>query len=78
MFHILSKSHCLEKKRIHAKYASAGVREYWIIDIDARTVVVYDFEHESLPKICGFDMPVPVGIWNGRCTVDFADILAKL
>ena len=62
----------------HAKYASAGVREYWIVDIDARTVVVYDFEHESLPKICGFDMPVPVGIWNGRCTVDFADILAKL
>lgn len=62
----------------HAKYAEAGVREYWIVDIEAQTVVVYDFEHESLPKICGFGTPVPVGIWGGDCRIDFSSILARL
>ena len=62
----------------HGKYAAAGVREYWIVDIDAQTVVVYDFEHASLPAICGFSTPVPVGIWEGRCIVDFSDIFAKI
>ena len=62
----------------HAKYAAAGVREYWIVDIDTQTVVVYDFEHEALPHIIGFGTPVPVGIWEGKCLVDFAGILAKL
>ena len=62
----------------HAKYAEAGVREYWIVDIEAQTAVVYDFEHEGLPKICGFDTPVPVGIWEGECLIDFSSILARL
>jgi Uma2 family endonuclease len=62
----------------HAKYAEAGVREYWIVDIDAQSVVVYDFEHEALPKICGFGTPLPVGIWGGNFCVDFSAILAKL
>lgn len=62
----------------HSKYAAAGVREYWIVDIEAQAVVIYDFEHEALPKICGFSTPVPVGIWDGACTVDFSEILAKL
>lgn len=62
----------------HAKYAEAGVREYWIVDIDAQSVVVYDFEHDALPKICGFGSPLPVGIWGGDFYVDFSAILAKL
>ena len=62
----------------HAKYAAAGVREYWIVDIEAQAVVIYDFEHDALPRICGFSEPVPVGIWNGECRVDFAAILSKL
>lgn len=62
----------------HTKYAEAGVREYWIVDLDAQVVVIYDFEHEALPRICGFDTPVPVGIWEGKCLIDFGDMMKRL
>jgi Uma2 family endonuclease len=29
------------------KYRTAGVREYWIVNMDSRTVNVYDFEHDD-------------------------------
>ncbi len=54
------------------KYANAGVREYWMIDPQKKTVVQYDLEHLEAPVIYGFDASVPVLIWNGECRVDFA------
>lgn len=57
-----------------AKYANAGVREYWIVDPKQKKVVVYDFEHEDYPVIYGFEDKVPVRIFNGECEVDFAEI----
>lgn len=56
------------------KYANAGVREYWIVDPDKKTVVVYDLEHDALPVLYGFSDRVPVLIWDGQCQVDFAAI----
>ena len=53
------------------KYANAGVREYWMIDPDRKTVAVYDLEHEELPQIYGFSSRIPVLVWNGECEVDF-------
>ncbi len=53
------------------KYANAGVREYWMIDPDRKTVVVYDLEHEELPQIYRFSSRIPVLVWNGECEVDF-------
>lgn len=61
-----------------AKYAAAGVREYWIVDIDAERVLVYDFEHGDRIGIYGFDTDVPVGIWDGKCKVNFRRIMDRL
>lgn len=57
-----------------AKYAEAGVREYWLIDPEKKKVVVYDLEREALPTVYGFDSLVPVGIFDGMCEIDFKAI----
>lgn len=58
----------------HAKYAAAGVREYWMIDPEKKKVVVYNLEQEELPTVYGFDSLVPVGIFEGMCEIDFKAI----
>ena len=46
------------------KYRTAGVREYWVVDIDKQIVTVYDFEHDNMEEYsCGTD--IPVGIYEG-------------
>ena len=60
------------------KYANAGVKEYWVIDPKKENIVVYEFsendEFEMQIHIYTFENQVPVGIWNGECVVDFAEI----
>ena len=56
------------------KYMNAGVREYWIVDPKDKKILVYDFEHESFPRSYTFDDTVPVGIFDGKCAVDFRTI----
>ena len=53
---------------------NAGVREYWMIDPERKTVVVYDFENEEYPVIYGFDAEIPVRIWNGECRISFPEL----
>ena len=65
------KRDCTDK--LH-EYQQHGVREYWIIDIDKKIVLAYDFSSEVCPAIYGFRDEVPVGIYNGDLTVDFAEI----
>lgn len=64
------------------KYAEAGVREYWIIDPQKETVIVYKFSREDESdlqiQLYTFENQVPVGIWDGECMVDFAEIKAYL
>ena len=57
-----------------AKYIGANVREYWIVDLDKERVIVYDIEHDIQVTIYTFENKIPVGIWNGECVVDFAEI----
>lgn len=56
------------------KYMNAGVQEYWLIDPDNKTVIVYDFAHDNYPAIYGFDAKVPVFIWNSECVIDFQEV----
>ena len=57
-----------------AKYAQAGVKEYWIIDLDKEKVIVYDYTHDYNVTIYSIEDAVPVGIYDGKCMVDFAKI----
>lgn len=40
------------------KYRSAGVREYWIVNPQKRTVNVYDFEQDEKTRQYDFDEPI--------------------
>ncbi|MBO4872567.1 MAG: Uma2 family endonuclease [Lachnospiraceae bacterium] len=56
------------------KYMNAGVREYWVVDPEKRSVTVYDFEKDEQPETYSFADTVPLRISEGRCAVDFSVI----
>lgn len=56
------------------KYQEAGVREYWIVFPEEKKVWVYLFEKGDEPREYTFADKVPVGIWDGKCEVDFAKV----
>ena len=57
-----------------SKYINAGVREYWIIDLENERVIVYDIEHDIQVSVYTFENQVPVGIFDNECVVDFREI----
>ena len=61
-------------KRIKlAKYAETGVQEYWIVDPFKKMVLVYVFDApELIPTIYPFGKQIPVGISEGKCSVDLS------
>lgn len=46
------------------KYRTAGVREYWIVDPDKQTVMVYGFENDAVEQY-RFGEEIPAGIYDG-------------
>ncbi|MGN0362060.1 MAG: Uma2 family endonuclease [Bilifractor sp.] len=56
------------------KYGRAGVREYWLIDPDKRSILVIDFEHNTDIHFYSFEDQVPIGISNGEEEIDFCKI----
>ena len=61
------------------KYMAAGVREYWIVDPEEQQWAVYLRQGDDiLVRPYTFDEMVPVGIWEGRYSIDFPDIKAQL
>ncbi|WP_300714751.1 Uma2 family endonuclease, partial [uncultured Acetatifactor sp.] len=46
------------------KYRTAGVREYWIVNPQKNTVMVYDFENEKKSNQYAFEDGVPVCIYE--------------
>ena len=55
-------------------YATAGVREYWIVDPARERTTVYYFEEDEAPVIYPFSQPVPVNIYPGL-EICIADLL---
>lgn len=52
------------------KYKNAGVREYWIVDIDKERVICYFFEEDGfMPNIYTFQNEVPVRIYDGELKI---------
>lgn len=46
------------------KYRTAGVREYWIVNPQKKTVMVFDFEFEKKSNQYSFDDDIPVCIYD--------------
>lgn len=57
------------------KYIETGVREYWLVDPDQRKIMVYDLENYDFPTLYTFDDKIPVGIFDGDCAIDMAEIV---
>ena len=61
--------------KVH-KYLNAGVQEYWMVDPQKKSVVVYveDGEDDYDIHVYSFEHEVPVHIFNNECKVDFKEI----
>ena len=60
------------------KYRNAGVREYWIVLPDQKLVMVYNYKISRDFVEYTFEDKVPVGIWDGKCEVDFNAIYERI
>ena len=60
------------------KYMTAGIEEYWIIDIEKEIIMVYLFYEDPFPAQYSFNDSVPVGISGGHCSIDFYSIKERL
>ena len=60
------------------KYKQAEVREYWIVMPDQMKILVYYFEKSDIPTEYSFRDEIPVGIWDGKCRVDFKKVYDKI
>ena len=57
------------------KYQNAGVKEYWIVDPDHETILVYDFREDNFyPEKYDFDSVIPIHISDGQCSIDFSRV----
>lgn len=60
------------------KYMDAGVREYWIVDLQKHLVITYFFEDDVIPHVHTFQECVPVSICGGELVADFSELEKRL
>lgn len=56
------------------KYDNAGVREYWIVDLQKKKVVTYHLEEDPMPSLYTFRDKIPVQIFDEKLEIDFAGL----
>ena len=56
-------------------YKAAGVREYWMVDLEGECVILYEFEKTDNPSIRQMDKPIPVGIYDGELEIDLSGLI---
>lgn len=58
------------------KYQTAGVKEYWIVDPGNKRVVVYNHMASESKNVrrYSFNSIIPVGVFGGKCEIDFGKI----
>ena len=61
-----------------AKYLEAGVREYWMVDLEKERVTVHYFEKDEIFTIYGRNDEIPVGIFEGELKIPMAEIFGAL
>ena len=55
-------------------YFVAGVKEYWIVDLTTKQIIVYSFYINGKPSMYTFEDIIPIGILNKKCIVNFKEI----
>ncbi len=58
------------------KYRAAGVREYWIIDADRRTLTTYDFAGDGIQKSRELRGKAGVKIYHDELMIDLDELAA--
>lgn len=70
------------KKRDYSKkmvkYMEAGVREYWIVDLQKRVLITYFFEEDMIPHVYTFESEIPVRMFQAECKIDFKGIAERM
>ena len=61
-----------------AKYAEAGVEEYWIVDPKKEAVITYFFREDDIPCRYSFTDKIPVQLYDSQLVIDFSRIKKKL
>ena len=60
------------------KYKEAGVREYWIVDVEHKNLMIYDFQEITLPKFYSFNDEVPAENIMTGLKLDFKELEEKV
>lgn len=60
------------------KYKKAGVREYWMVDIENERIIIHKFEEGDIVKVHTFEDVISVGIFDDECIIDFTEISERI
>lgn len=60
------------------KYSDAGVREYWILDPEKKTLLTYDFTDDCLPRIYPLTGRAGLALYGGELQIDLDEIAGMI